>query len=48
MNMKMKDQLHSRFQGKYSGKLSEDADNYTGTFTMNLDGSKFSFDLNKK
>ena len=48
MNMKMKDQLHSRFQGKYSGKLSEDADNYTGTFTMDLDGSKFSFNLNKK
>ena len=48
MNMKMKDQLHSRFQGKYNGKLSEDADNYSGTFTMDLDGSKFSFNLNKK
>ncbi len=48
MNMKMKDQLHSRFQGKYSGKLSKDADNYSGTFTMDLDGSKFSFNLNKK
>jgi len=48
MNMKMKDQLHSRFQGKYSGKLSKDADNYSGTFTMDLDGAKFSFNLNKK
>ncbi len=48
MNMKMKDQLHSRFQGKYNGKLSKDADNYSGTFTMDLDGSKFSFNLNKK
>ena len=48
MNMEMKDQLHSRFQGKYNGKLSKDADNYSGTFTMDLDGSKFSFNLNKK
>jgi hypothetical protein len=48
MNMKMKDQLHSRFQGKYSGKLSENADNFSGTFIMDLDGSKFSFNLNKK
>ena len=48
MNMKMKDQLHSRFQGKYNGKLSNDADNYSGTFTMDLDESKFSFNLNKK
>ena len=48
MNMEMKDQLHSRFQGKYNGKLSNDADNYSGTFTMDLDGSKLSFNLNKK
>jgi hypothetical protein len=48
MNMKMKDQLHSRFRGKYNGKLSKDVDNYSGTFTMDLDGSKFSFNLNKK
>ncbi len=48
MNMKMKDQLHSRFRGKYNGKLSKDADNYSGTFTMDLDGTKFSFNLNKK
>jgi len=48
MNMKMKDQLHSRFRGKYNGKLSKNADNYSGTFTMDLDGSKFPFNLNKK
>ena len=48
MNMKMKDQLHSRFRGKYNGKLSKDGDNYSGTFTMDLDGTKFSFNLNKK
>lgn len=48
MNMEMKDQLHSRFRGKYNGKLSKDADNYSGTFIMDLDGSKFSFNLNKK
>ena len=36
MNMKMKDQLHSRFQGKYNGKLSEDGNNFSGTFTKIL------------
>jgi predicted membrane protein len=44
----MKDQLHSRYQGNYSGKLSKELNNYSGTFTMKLDGSKFSFNLNKK
>ncbi len=44
----MKDQLHSRYQGKYNGKLSEDGKNFSGTFTMDLDGKKFSFNLNKK
>ena len=47
MKMSMTDQLHSRYQGKYNGSLSKDADNFSGTFTMNLDGSKFSFNLNK-
>jgi hypothetical protein len=46
--MLMKDQLHSRYRGKYSGKLSEDGKNFSGTFTMDLDGSKLSFNLNKK
>ncbi len=44
----MKDQLHSRYQGKYNGKLSEEGNNFSGTFTMDLDGKKFSFNLNKK
>ena len=44
----MKDQLHSRYQGKYNGKLSEDGKNFSGTFTMDLDGKKFTFNLNKK
>lgn len=48
MKMTMKDQLHSRYRGTYNGKLSEDGKNFSGTFTMDLDGSKFSFNLNKK
>ena len=44
----MKDQLHSRYQGKYNGKLSEEGKNFSGTFTMDLDGKKFTFNLNKK
>lgn len=46
--MTMTDQLHSRYQGEYNGKLSANADNFSGTFTMNLDDSKFTFNLNKK
>lgn len=48
LKMSMKDQLHSRYRGKYSGKLSEDGKTFSGTFTMDVDGSKFSFNLNKK
>ncbi len=48
LKMSMKDQLHSRYRGKYSGKLSEDGKNFSGTFIMDLDGSKLSFNLNKK
>jgi hypothetical protein len=44
----MTDQLHSRFQGKYKGKFSDDKTRMTGTFTMNLDGSQFSFNFTKK
>jgi len=47
LKMTMTDQLHSRFQGIYSGSLSKDADNFSGTFTLNNDGSKYSFKLNK-
>lgn len=48
MRMTMKDMLHSRFRGRYSGTLSGDGKNYSGTFTMDLDKSQFSFNLNKK
>lgn len=48
LKMTMTDQLHSRYQGSYSGKLSKEINTYSGTFTMKLDGSKFSFNLNKK
>lgn len=48
LKMTMTDQLHSRYQGSYSGKLSKELNNYSGNFTMKLDGSKFSFNLNKK
>ncbi len=48
LKMTMTDQLHSRYQGSYAGKLSKELNNFSGTFTMKLDGSKFSFNLNKK
>lgn len=48
MKMTMADQLHSRYRGKYNGTLSEDGKTFSGTFTMDLDGSKFSFNLIKK
>ena len=48
LKFSMTDQLHSRFQGKYNGKISEDRSKMSGTFTMNLDGSKFSFNFTKK
>jgi hypothetical protein len=48
LKMTMTDQLHSRFEGMYDGKLNKDLNNFSGTFTMKLDGSKFSFNLNKK
>ncbi len=44
----MTDQLHSRYQGKYKGELSTNNNNFSGTFTMDNDGTKYSFNLNKK
>ena len=44
----MEDQVHSKYMGKYDGKLSDDGNNLSGTFTMNRDGTKSSFNLNKK
>jgi hypothetical protein len=46
--MNMTDQLHSRYEGSYSGKLSKDLNIYSGTFTMKVDGKKFSFNLKKQ
>lgn len=48
MRMTMKDMLHSRFRGRYAGRLSEDGKTFSGTFTMDLDKSQFSFNLTKK
>jgi len=48
LKMSMTDQLHSHFQGVYNGSLSKEADNFSGTFTLDNDGSKYSFNLNKK
>jgi hypothetical protein len=48
LTMSMTDQLHSRYQGVYNGSLSKEADNFSGTFTLSNDGSKYSFNLNKK
>lgn len=48
MNMSMSDQLHSRYQGKYNGVLSENFNNFSGTFTMTVDNSKYAFNLNKQ
>jgi hypothetical protein len=43
----MEDQIHSKFMGKYNGRLSDDGKTLSGTFTMNRNGSKTSFTLNK-
>jgi PBP1b-binding outer membrane lipoprotein LpoB len=44
----LKDQVHSRYRGTYNGKISEDGRRFSGTFTMDLDGSKINFNLTKK
>jgi PBP1b-binding outer membrane lipoprotein LpoB len=48
LKFSMTDQLHSRFQGKYNGKFSDDKSKMSGTFTMNLDGTKLNFNFIKK
>jgi hypothetical protein len=48
LKMTMTDQLHSRYQGSYAGNLSKDLNSFSGTFTLKVDGSKFSFNFNKK
>jgi Na+/phosphate symporter len=44
----MKDQLHSRYQGRYNGKLSGDGKKMSGTFTMDLDGKQYPFSFSEK
>ncbi len=44
----MKDLLHSRYAGKYNGKFTDDLTKLSGTFTMNVDKTKLSFNLTKK
>jgi hypothetical protein len=48
LKFSMTDLLHSRYQGKYNGKFSEDKTKMSGVFTMTLDGRKVNFNLTKK
>ncbi len=48
MEVSMKDLLHSRYAGTYKGKVSEDMKILSGTFTQNVEKTKFSFSLKKQ
>lgn len=48
LKVTMQDQVHNRAMGTYSGKLSEDQNILSGTFTMNADKSTHSFNFTKK
>jgi len=48
MEFSMKDLLHSRYAGTYKGKLSEDMKKLSGTFTQNVEKTKFNFSLKKQ
>jgi hypothetical protein len=48
LKFSMTDLLHSRYQGRYNGKFSDDKTKMSGTFTMNLDGTKANFNFTKK
>lgn len=48
MEFSMKDLLHSRYAGSYKGKLSEDMKKFSGTFTQNVDKTKYNFSLKKQ
>lgn len=48
MEVSMKDLLHSRYAGTYKAKLSEDMKQLSGTFTQNVEKTKFSFSLKKQ
>ena len=47
LKITMTDQLNGRFQGIYTGSLSKEANSFSGAFTLNSDGSKYSYNLNK-
>jgi len=44
----MKDLLHSRYAGSYSGTLSEDLNTFSGSFISNVDKNRFTFNLKRK
>lgn len=44
----MSDLVHNRAMGKYSGKLSEDGNTMSGTFTMNVDKKNYNFNFVKQ
>ena len=48
LKITMKDLIHNKSMGKYSGKLSDDFKTMSGTFTMNVDGKNYSFNFSKK
>lgn len=48
LELKMKDTKKHRYQGSYKGKLSEDLETMTGTWTIAADGQTFNFTLKKK
>jgi len=48
LKISMIDQLHSKFMGKYNGKMSDDYRTFAGSFTKNRDGSQYPFNLKKK
>jgi hypothetical protein len=48
MEVSMKDLLHSRYAGTYKAKLSEDMKKLSGTFTQNVEKTKFTFSLKRQ
>ena len=48
MTINMSDQIRDRYMGKYNAKLSSDMQSLSGTFTVNINKEKKSFNLTKK
>jgi hypothetical protein len=48
MEVSMKDLLHSRYAGSYKGKLTKDMKEFSGTFTQNVEKTRFGFSLKKQ